>query len=117
VFSINGYFPDGGFTWNLPNAGYQNWPNFTTTKAAGVFESHGSLLTGAIFANALTPPASYTSLLAPADTTLAPASSAIDRGLILPNINDGFTGSAPDLGALEAGCPAPIYLRPASHRH
>ena len=26
-----------------------------------------------------------------------------------PNVNDGFTGKAPDLGALEAGQPLPIY--------
>ena len=32
---------------------------------------------------------------------------------MLPNVNDGYTGSAPDLGALERGCPIPIYgVRP-----
>jgi len=34
-----------------------------------------------------------------------PGSVAIDRGVILPNITDGFAGSAPDLGALEFGQP------------
>ena len=33
----------------------------------------------------------------------------MDAGVIMPGINDGFTGSAPDLGALEAGCPVPFY--------
>ena len=28
---------------------------------------------------------------------------------MLPNINDGFTGNAPDLGALEVGQPLPHY--------
>ena len=43
------------------------------------------------------------------DFRLRPGSAAIDRGVALPNITDGFTGKAPDLGALEAGQPLPIY--------
>ncbi|MEQ1857354.1 MAG: hypothetical protein ABL963_12915 [Longimicrobiales bacterium] len=43
------------------------------------------------------------------DFRLRPGSAATDRGLPLPNVNDGFTGRAPDLGALEAGQPLPIY--------
>ena len=43
------------------------------------------------------------------DFRLRPGSAAIDRGVAIPNINDGFTGKAPDLGALEAGQPLPTY--------
>jgi hypothetical protein len=43
------------------------------------------------------------------DFRLKPGSAAIDRGVALPNITDGFTGTAPDLGALEADRPVPIY--------
>jgi len=43
------------------------------------------------------------------DFSLVPGATAIDAGTILPGITDGYTGSAPDLGALEAGRPAPIY--------
>ena len=43
------------------------------------------------------------------DFRLRPGSAAIDRGVVIPNVNDGFTGKAPDLGALEAGQPLPIY--------
>ncbi len=43
------------------------------------------------------------------DFRLKPGSAAIDRGVVLPNITDGFAGAAPDLGALEAGQPAPHY--------
>jgi hypothetical protein len=43
------------------------------------------------------------------DFRLKPGSSAIDRGVALPNITDGFTGKAPDLGALELGQPLPTY--------
>jgi hypothetical protein len=35
--------------------------------------------------------------------------SAVDRGIVLPNVNDGFTGDAPDLGAFEVGTKEPIY--------
>jgi len=40
---------------------------------------------------------------------LRPSSAAIDRGVVIPNVNDGYTGKAPDLGALEAGEPLPVY--------
>jgi hypothetical protein len=43
------------------------------------------------------------------DFTLRAGSAAIDRGVVLPNVNDGYTGTAPDLGALEAGKPVPHY--------
>lgn len=43
------------------------------------------------------------------DFRLAPGSPAIDRGVAIPNVTDDFTGRAPDLGALEAGRPAPVY--------
>ncbi len=43
------------------------------------------------------------------DFRLKPDAAAVDAGCILPNINDGFTGKAPDLGALEVGQPVPIY--------
>jgi hypothetical protein len=44
-----------------------------------------------------------------ADFRLRPGSAAVDRGIALPNITDGYTGAAPDLGALEVGQPLPTY--------
>jgi len=43
------------------------------------------------------------------DFSLRPGSTAVDRGVALPNVTDGFTGQAPDLGALEVGRPIPVY--------
>lgn len=43
------------------------------------------------------------------DFRLRSGAAAIDRGVVIPNVNDGFAGSAPDLGALEAGQPTPVY--------
>jgi hypothetical protein len=43
------------------------------------------------------------------DFRLKPGTPAVDRGMVLPNVTDDFTGSGPDLGALEIGKPAPRY--------
>jgi hypothetical protein len=43
------------------------------------------------------------------DFRLKPGSAAIDRGVNLPNVTDGFSGQAPDLGALELGQMPPHY--------
>jgi hypothetical protein len=43
------------------------------------------------------------------DFGLKAGSAAIDRGVVLNNVTDGFSGKAPDLGALEAGLPKPHY--------
>jgi hypothetical protein len=43
------------------------------------------------------------------DFRLKPGSAAVDRGIALPNVNDGFTGQAPDLGAWEVGRPVPQF--------
>jgi len=42
-----------------------------------------------------------------ADFRLRPGSAAIDRGVALPTVTDGFAGAAPDLGALEVGQAVP----------
>ena len=43
------------------------------------------------------------------DFRLKPGSAAIDHGVTLSNVTDGFSGRAPDLGALEAGQTPPHY--------
>ena len=43
------------------------------------------------------------------DFRLKPGSPAIDAGMELPSITDGFTGKAPDIGAFETGRPLPRY--------
>ncbi|MHC4398198.1 MAG: right-handed parallel beta-helix repeat-containing protein [Planctomycetota bacterium] len=40
---------------------------------------------------------------------LVPGSAAVDRGCRLPNVNDDYTGKAPDLGCYERGSAAPAY--------
>ncbi|MCZ7644584.1 MAG: right-handed parallel beta-helix repeat-containing protein [Planctomycetota bacterium] len=43
------------------------------------------------------------------DFRLKPGSPAEDAGLVLPNLNDGFAGKAPDLGCYERGSEPPRY--------
>jgi hypothetical protein len=43
------------------------------------------------------------------DFRLRPGSAAVDRGAVIPNVTDGYSGKAPDLGALELGQPLPHY--------
>lgn len=44
-----------------------------------------------------------------ADLRLRAGSAAADAGVRIPNVNDGFRGAAPDLGAYEVGEPLPHY--------
>jgi hypothetical protein len=43
------------------------------------------------------------------DFRLKPGSAAIDKGAVIPNVTDGYSGNAPDLGALELDRPLPHY--------
>jgi len=43
------------------------------------------------------------------DFRLKPGAAAIDKGTVLPGVTEGFAGSAPDLGAIEAGSAPPHY--------
>ncbi len=109
TFDYDGWFPDGTFDFG----GAGTWGSFAAMQAAGVFESHGVLVAPGMFAGGLVPPTTYRTALPPEDVTLSSGSNAVDAGLVLPNLNDAFTGAAPDLGAVEVGCPSPLYgVRP-----
>jgi len=113
TFDYNGYYPDGIFDFTWGSLGYVKYNNLAAARTALGIEVHGLILAPPIFESGLLAPASYKTLLGPADVTLAASSTAIDHGLVLPNLNDGYRGSAPDFGALERGCPVPIYgVRP-----
>lgn len=45
----------------------------------------------------------FTSSSKARDARLAAGSLGIDEGVVIPNFNDGFSGSAPDCGAIEFG--------------
>ena len=43
------------------------------------------------------------------DFRLRRGSAAVDKGVVLPTVTDGYAGAAPDLGALELGATPPHY--------
>jgi hypothetical protein len=64
----------------------------------------------AVFSSGARPPEKIATLYpATVDLRLGHRSSAVDSGLALPGLNDGFVGRAPDLGAYELGEPLPHY--------
>ncbi len=71
-------------------------------------EKHGVAVALDVFAAAVTVPATPFPEQASQDVRLKAAGAAIDVGVILPNVG-GYTGSAPDLGAIEHGVAAPAY--------
>jgi hypothetical protein len=75
-------------------------------SAATGYEIHGIELEYDIFEKAGIPDPAKRGHVYPVagfDFRLRKGSKAIDAGCILPNITDGYTGNAPDLGALEYG--------------
>jgi hypothetical protein len=76
------------------------------------FEKNGVELDDVIFMNVLLPDPSKRGHIYQVegyDFRLKSTSRAVDAGCTLPNINDGYSGNAPDLGALETGQQVPQY--------
>ena len=112
----------GAFEWNTPAAGvlanYKAAPvvhRYNSLKEysdASGNEKHSVLVDYDTFANVTMPDKTDPQRLYRPDGlnfTLNPASLAIDAGVELPTITDGFTGKAPDIGAYESGRPVPQY--------
>jgi hypothetical protein len=110
------------YTWLAPASGgttYEptdsQWRSFATLaefqKATGQ-ETHGIEVDYDSFENLAPPdPARRHHVYHAMDLNfrLKANSKAVDAGQVLPTINDGFTGKAPDLGALELNQPEPHY--------
>jgi hypothetical protein len=110
------------FAWDLPASG--KVVDYTGERPVAAFASlaayaaatgqdqHSVMVDWSIFTKASPPnPTDPTHVYRPQDFdfTLKPGAAAIDRGIVLPGVTDGYTGAAPDLGALEAGAPAFHY--------
>ena len=74
-------------------------------------DQHSVMVDYSIFQNARPTLPDLTILYKPEDFDfqLRPGSVAVDAGVVLLGVNDGFTGRAPDLGAYEVGRPLPHY--------
>ena len=129
-YDYNGYRPNRGaaaqYTWLGPKPGVRvdydiepkSAPRFSTLaelSAATGQETHGLEIDYDIF-ESLQPPVAPDSSrpgrpydAVDLDFRLKPNSKAVDAGVRLPTVNDGFAGKAPDLGAYEVGQPVPVY--------
>jgi hypothetical protein len=76
----------------------------TTTEKNGIQVDLGVFATAVAF-----PDSPMTALLPMADFRIRAGSPAENAGEIIPNVNDSFIGSAPDIGAYELGAALPIY--------
>jgi hypothetical protein len=83
-------------------------------------DTHSRMIDWSVFTKAAPPVAGDPTRVYRAedfDFSLVERSDAIDAGIALPGITDGFTGNAPDLGAIEFGKPMPTYgPRPLSQQ-
>ncbi|MDX1979899.1 MAG: right-handed parallel beta-helix repeat-containing protein [Bryobacteraceae bacterium] len=115
AFDYNGYYPDGKFYFNTSLAAALVNSLASVFTAFG-FEQHGRLLNAGTLASGINGPPEFATRRTPQDPVLSANSLAADAAAHLPNINEGYSGAAPDLGALERGCPIPTYgPRPAGN--
>ena len=122
----NGFRPNEGvaaqYRWLAPKAGQtayepkdgdrKSYKTLKEFQAATGQEMHGIEVDFDIFEK-MTPPdpskrhAVYHAM--DLNSRLKAGSKAVDAGVPIPTVNEGFSGSAPDLGALEVGKPEPVY--------
>ena len=106
------------YTW-LAKPAYEpaegDWASYSSLadfqKATGQ-EAHGLEIDYDVFQRMMPPDAARRHHVYHAmdlDFRLKAGSKAVDAGQPLPTINDGFSGKAPDLGAIEHGDPEPLY--------
>jgi hypothetical protein len=123
----NGYRPNRSgkpqFLWKSPAAGtlrdyalqgpaIESFATLADFQKATGQEAHGIVIDYDIFRNVKSPDATKPHAIyevGDTDFRLKPGSAAVDAGCRLANVNDDFTGKAPDLGALEMDRPLPVY--------
>jgi hypothetical protein len=122
----NGFRPNKGvidqYSWLAPitrqrlyEPKREDWKSFATLadfRAATKQEAHGVEVDFGDFEGLVPPdPANRHAVYHAVDLNfrLKPASKVVDAAVLIPTVNDGFTGRAPDLGALEVGKPEPRY--------
>lgn len=128
VFSsdYNGFRPNKGvtdqYTWLGPKPGqrlyepkpedWQTFPTFAAFRTATNQEKHGLEVDFDDFESLVPPdPQKRHAVYHAMDLNfrLRPQAKSVDAGVVIPTVNEGFTGKAPDLGALEVGKPEPKY--------
>jgi hypothetical protein len=79
------------------------------TLKANTTEIHAVQVDMSVFADAVPFPSNPYPPKPVVDLQLAAGGAAVDKGVVLVGLNDGFSGAAPDLGAYELGATPPVY--------
>ena len=102
-----------GFDWGSYSTpftyGGVGYPDIVSLTAVSGLETRGIRVNKSTCMETFNVPGPPPTTIPPQFMTLKPGCNAIDAGTILANINDGFAGAAPDLGAYEFGQPMPQY--------
>lgn len=102
-----------GGTWKLfLKFNGVRYPSMEAVRnTAGVYRHAVRVDPEGLFQSGLKPPADVQQQLPTGqnDLRLSERNAAIDAGVPLPNVNDGYRGAAPDLGAYEFGSDLPHY--------
>jgi hypothetical protein len=127
TFDYDGYRPNRNarrqFEWRAPAKGTlrdyalsredaNTFDSLAAFRSATGHEQHGIEVDFDIFESMTPPdPDNPYSVYEARDINfrLKPGSKAVDAGVPIPNLNDGYRGSGPDLGALEVGGAQPHY--------
>jgi hypothetical protein len=105
-------FTGPGYNARLENRAFATLAEFT--KATGQ-DSHSVAVDYDVFVNVRrldaqdTPNVQKLYKASDVDFRIKPGSAAVDSGVALATVTEGFAGAAPDLGALEVGKPQPHY--------
>ena len=121
----NGFRPNPGkadaFEWTSPdfkvasdqkNLVTRKFKSLKSYRSATRQDRHSVLVDYGIFEKVGLPDKAHPQRLydpSELDFRLKPKSAAIDKGVVLPNVTDGYAGKAPDLGAYELGQAVPHY--------
>ena len=115
-FTHNSWYPDLIFQWpqgnfsNLANA--YNGLSATTPVFSGISKRHeqDNITVTNPWTTAVTLGADYhTEVTGPYTPVLSSGTAPKNSGIVIANITDGFSGGAPDRGAIIAGRPIPQY--------
>jgi hypothetical protein len=115
-FTHNSWFPNAVFQW--PTGSFSNLAaafnglSATAPVFSGSTKRHeqDNITVSNPWTTTITlGPDYHTEVTAPYTPILLPGSAPKNSGVVIPNITDGFTGGAPDRGAIIEGRPIPQY--------
>jgi len=117
-FDHNSWYPDGSVWWTNSGGSFSDFASAknglgsTTPLYSGIAQRHQDdhICEADPFIDDVTLPADFHALVTGQYTPyLSDGTLPKNSGAAIPGINDGFSGSAPDRGALISGIPTPVW--------